>query len=257
MANPNPRKQRLARAKLDFVCEHGANVFAIHYACDSLGDALAPRITAIAVQNLANGTATSFSLYREAELAACERRQPSISEVERAMLDKFFGFLREHRRATFLHWKMSSTVYGFAALEDRYTLLGGAGGEIPHESQRVDLALLIEAIYGSDYAPRPHTRSLAEMNGLSLSGYIDGEREPAVFRGGDFKAVMSSSVRKAALLCEIAELARARELRTAKNLWQLNVGRVREAAEFVRDNPLQGIGGLLIIGAGVVAKLMV
>jgi hypothetical protein len=257
MANPSPKKQRLARARLDFVCEHAANVFAIHYACDSLGDALAPRITSIAVQNLADGTSSSFSLYQEAELAACNKRLPNISDVERTMLKKFFAFMQEHRRATFLHWKMNSTVYGFAALEDRYALLGGTGIAIPHESQRVDLALVIEAIYGTDYAPRPHTRSLAEMNGLSLSGYIDGDREPTVFRSGDFKAVMNSSVRKAALLCEIAELARSRELRTSKSMWQLNVGRVREAAEFIRDNPLQGIGGLLIIGAGVVAKFVI
>lgn len=47
-----------------------------------------------------------------------------------------------------------------------------------------------------------------------------------------------------------------REPRKFKSTEQLNAARLSELWRFVRDNPLQGVGGLLIILAGVISKFV-
>lgn len=248
MANPNPTRQRSARALLRSVLDQGANTFAIHYACQSLEAATTPRVTSIAIRNIGDGTSFTFSVHSEIELAAYAGREPTLNDVELAVLQRFYRFVASHSRAVFLHWNMRDDIYGFPALEHRYKLLSGGPPTPIHESQRVDLARLLKEIYGSNYAPRPHLKSIAEMNSLETSGLLDGKDEPSYFARGDTKALMASTVRKVTLLAEIAHLANDQTLKTAKNMWQMNAGRLREGWEFVRDNPLYGIGGIFIMG---------
>lgn len=248
MANPNPDRQRKARAELRSVLERGENAFAIHYACQSLEAATTPRVTSIAIRNLADGTSLTFSIHMEIELAAAEGRQPTLNDVELAVLRKFYQFVASHSRAVFLHWNMRDDIYGFPAIEHRYKMLTGQPPAPIHESQRVDLARIMKDIYGTGFAPKPHLKSLAEKNHLETAGLVDGKDEPAYFARGDTKALIASTVRKVTLIAEIAHLVDDQTLKTAKNMWQLNVGRVREGWEFVRDNPLYGLSGIFIMG---------
>ena len=81
---------------------------------------------------------------------------------------KFFRFVAINRHARFVHWKMRNATYGFAAIEHRYSVLGGGPIGIP-EMQRFDLAWLLEEIYGSDYVEAPHFETLARLNKLPLA----------------------------------------------------------------------------------------
>lgn len=245
MPNPNPRRQREARAKLRQAIEQGANAFLIHYACQKLTSCVTPRIVSIAVRNLLDGETITFSIHQEAE--ASGRSGPLgeavLDRLELSLLGKLSAFFGMHQRSLFLHWNMKDDVYGFAVIERRLSQLSGSKATLPvHRSQKINLAALMALIYGDDYAPRPHFESLAELNGFDLEGYLPGASEPEAFARGDYKAVMMSNIRKVALMAEIARCACDGSLRTTKNAWQLNAGKVREAYESILENPVYGIG---------------
>jgi hypothetical protein len=166
------------------------------------------------------------------------------------MLDKFFQFLTEHKRMTFVHWNMRDVKYGFAALEHRHSVLGGSP-YLPPDHQKIDLSMMMVALFGNDYLPRPHVENLARANGLSLIGYIKGDEEPIAFNHGQYSAVLQSTLCKVTLIADIAQLTYDGTLKTNANWWTQNVGRVREACELFDRNPVQAWAGLLFaVAAG-------
>ena len=250
MAAPHPERQRAARARLKALFAHPSSVFVVHYACQSFGQTQqqgSPRIAAIAVRNLDSGQTTSFSIHQELEL----RRLPSwnsqahLDELEGAMLARYFAFIRDHKGMRFLHWNMRDLKFGFAALEHRFAVLGGLPAAL-HDHQLLNLAMLIPEIYGSTYAPRPHLPHLARRNALTLTGFLDGKDEPAVFNRGEYSAVHQSVLCKVTIIADVAQLAENRTLKTNANWWVLNKGRLREAYEMCEDNPMRAL-----VGAGL------
>lgn len=260
MAAPNPKKQRDARAKLAELFAHPASVLVIHYACQSFTQpqpgAGSPRVASIAVRNLGTGETRSFSIHQETELAGMTSATGDalISELERGMLERYFRFAAEHKAMRFVHWNMRDVKFGFAALEHRGRVLGLAPYEI-HDSQKIDLAMLLSSIYGTDYAKRPHMESLARKNRFPTAGYVPGAEEPELFARGEYFAVLKSNLAKVALMGEIVEHAHNGTLRTDAGLWAMNFGRMREAYEFVADNPVYGIAMAIITGFGAALKL--
>src|SRR5262249_18383143 len=160
LAAPNPQRQREARETLARLLGHPAAVYVLHYACQSFdqpGGRGSPRVTAIAARNVGTGETVTFSINTEIELARLAPVEAllRLDGLERSMLDRFFEFLRINRAMRFVHWKMRDATYGFAAIEHRYTVLGGTPLSIP-ESQKTDLARLLVDIYGTHYVSRPH-----------------------------------------------------------------------------------------------------
>lgn len=264
MGAPNPVRQRAARRRLDELFARDSTVFVIHYACQSFNQSQAhgsPRIAAIAVRNLADGRTTTFSIHQELELGRVPPQAAfaHMDHLERSMLDRFNRFLAEHRHMTFVHWNMRDLKFGFAALEHRFSVLGGQPQNLAAH-QRFDLALLMPEVFGSAYAPRPHIEHLARMNGLTLTGYIPGDKEPGVFNTGEFSAVNQSTLCKVSLISDIARLVHSRTLKTQANWWTLNAGRVREAVEMFEDNPIRALAGILLgglmTGFTLVSRLM-
>jgi hypothetical protein len=263
MAAPNPERQRDARQTLERLLLAPQTVWVLHYACQSFapGQAIrSPRVTAIVARNLASGHTETFSLNAEAELL---KLNPvgvlsRLDQLERTMLDKFFGFLALNVRNNFLHWKMRSATYGFAAIEHRCAVLGGSPVQIP-EQQRYDLAVLIEEIYGTDYVKAPHFERLAKLNNIPLSGFLPGAKEAEAFKRSEYFAIQRSISAKVGLLADIAKRAGNKTLKTNASWYTMNVGRVREAVEAYRDNPVQAIGATLVTlltGAFAIWKLV-
>lgn len=254
MAPPNPARQREERGRLNKLFAQAAAVYVIHYACQSFSQPQhmgSPRIASIAVRNLANGATTSFSIHQELELGAIPRQ--ALDQPEKMMLDKFFQFLTEHKRMTFVHWNMRDVKYGFAALEHRHAVLGGSPYVLP-DHQKIDLSMMMVALFGSDYVSRPHVENLARANELSLVGYIKGEEEPIAFNHGQYSAVLQSTLCKVTLIADIAQLTYDGTLKTDATWWTRNVGRVREACELFDRNPVQAWAGLLFaVAAGTFA----
>jgi hypothetical protein len=69
-ASKRARRRRAAKKELDRLFEAPHSVLAIHYSCESFydrPDGSSPRITSIAVRNLASGQTVSFSIHQLAE----------------------------------------------------------------------------------------------------------------------------------------------------------------------------------------------
>lgn len=252
MPAPNPARQRAAREKLDALFAHPSSVFVIHYACQSF-DAEAslgsPRVTAIAARNLDSGDTSVFSIHIEAELRRLAPVQvlSQLDELERVTLGKFFAFLASNRSARFVHWNMRDALFGFAAVEHRYRVLGREPFCLP-EAQKLDLARLLINVYGGGYAEKPHIESLAQRNELDLQGYLPGAVEAEAFERGNYALVQRSVLAKVRLKFDILHLAHDRALKTRANWWTLNTGRIREAVEMFEDNPVRAIAGLGFAG---------
>lgn len=239
MAAPNPTRQRSERQRLEGLFARPEAAYVVHYACQSFfrPQQGSPRVASIALRNLGNGATDSFSIHRELEIFA-KGHQPTLDDLERSMLEKYFQFIAAHKGMTFVHWNMRDMTFGFAALEHRYEVLGGNPYVLPNHN-KIDLAIVITNIYGTDYLPRPHFESVAKRNNLSLAGYIPGGEEPDAFSNGEYFQVLQSTLCKVALIGEVARLAFDRTLKTNATLWTLNVGRFREACELFDRNPVQ------------------
>lgn len=259
MAAPNPRRQRAARERLDELFAHPRSVLVIHYACQSFNgpqEQGSPRVAAIAVRNLGTGETRSFSIHEEIELRSltADSARERLSELEAAMLARFFRFAAENKAMRFVHWNMRDVKFGFPALEHRARVLGVEPYEV-HDSQKFDLAMLLASIYGTDYAKRPHMESLARKNRLPLAGYVPGRDEPDLFERGEYFAVLRSSLAKVTLMADVVVHAHDGTLKTSAGLWTMNFGRVREAYELVAENPVYGLGMGIVTGFGIFLKL--
>jgi hypothetical protein len=265
MTAPNPQRQRAAKARLAQLFAQPSTVYVVHYACQSFRSAEtqgSPRVAAIAVRNLDSGQTESFSIHQELELAGIPPRAAGqyIDRLERAMLDRYFDFLAHDRGMRFVHWNMRDLTFGFAALEHRHARLGGSPYQLP-EHQRHDLAIVTADIYGTDYLPRPHLKSLAARNGISLAGYLEGQQEPDAFNHGAFFAVLQSTQCKVTIIAGVCHRIHDNTLATNASKWTRNVGTVREAVQMFENNPVKAYAGLvfgaLSAGFALVWKLLV
>lgn len=259
MAAPNPKRQRAARERLSELFAHPKSVLVIHYACQSFNQPQgtgSPRVAAIAVRNLGTGETRAFSIHEEIELRAlvAEAAPDRMSELEAGMLARFFRFATENKAMRFVHWNMRDMKFGFPAIEHRARVLGVEPYEV-HDSQKFDLAMLLASIYGTDYARRPHMETLARRNKLPLAGYVSGKEEPELFARGEYFAVLRSSLAKVTLMADVLAHAHDGTLKTNAGLWTMNFGRVREAYEFVAENPVIGLGTVVVTAFGAALKL--
>ncbi len=251
MAAPDPNRQRQARERLTKLFAQRQTAFVVHYACDTIFGPNSARVTSIVARNLGDGSTHTFSLHQEAELQrlAPARALQCLDDLERAALEKFVAFLGSHQRATYVHWNMRDSTYGFAALEHRYQCLGGSSTLPVHDSQKLDLAIVLNDIYGENYVPRPHIEHLAKMNALTVDGFVSGKDEPELLQKGQLKSILVSNTRKATLIAEIAQLAHDYRLLTDKGWWELNGGRLREAYEAVKLNPAYAVAAICTAAA--------
>lgn len=122
--------RKRAKRQLSDLFNRADQVIIIHYSCESFydrPDGSSPRITSIAVRNLASGQTTSFSIHQMAE----RKRYPKdiiekkYNELEKVMLDEFYKYVYSHSTHIWLHWNMRDMYYGFHAIAHRYKVLGG------------------------------------------------------------------------------------------------------------------------------------
>src|SRR4051794_38924389 len=74
-----------------------------------------------------------------------------LLDLEREMLEEFYGLVRSTSRHRWLHWNMGSISYGFPALAQRFCALGGTPVDVPH-NRLINLARVLKAALGETYA---------------------------------------------------------------------------------------------------------
>jgi hypothetical protein len=257
MSAPNPKRQRLALAALDWLFGDAANVWVIHYSRESFYDrpeGRSPRITSIAVRKLDSGQTVSFSIHQIAERQGVSPVEIAAryDDLEKKMLHDFFGHISSHQGMKYLHWNMRDINYGFAAIEHRYRVLGGDPFVIP-DDRKIDLARLLIDIYGVGYIRHPRLESLLAKNDIKPLDFMSGAQEAAAFKNGNFVGLHQSTLRKVDVAAGIAGLVHDQALKTDTTWWQMHGGRVRTALIWMTENKtFQLIAGLAsIVGLGL------
>lgn len=259
MSLPNPARQKAARDKLDQLFANPEQVFAIHYACQSFYQAnqlASTRIGCISLRQLASGQVTTFSIAKMAEL---RRWSPADipanwDSLERTMLGEFYEFVRTNKSARFLHWNMRDDTFGFGAIAHRYEVLGRRPEEI-HEHHRIDLARLLNEIYGDHYVKeRGKLDGLAKRNGLASSDTLPGAEEAAALEQGQFRLVQMSTQSKVKLISDIANRTHDRTLKTDAGLVTTHGVPFRLMIRRLIENPGYTIASGLVGGFVVVFK---
>ncbi len=251
MPLPNPARQKAARDKLAAVLAHPPSVYAIHYACQSFGEASdagsSLRTICIALRQFDTGQSTTLSIAKIAELAriAPDQIPRYLDYLERTMLGEFFAFVLAARGAKYVHWHMRDDRFGFAALEHRFAVLKGRSEHIPDEN-RIDLARLVPDIYGDGYiVGTAKLQALAERNGFAMSGFLPGAAEAEAVTAGRYRDVLASTLTKVRVIADIAERANAHTLVTDAGLIARHAGPMRLMLRKLAENP-----GYTIASAG-------
>lgn len=187
------------------------NYLIIHYSCESfydIQDGHTPRITSIAVYDYATAQTDSFSIHKMAEKAHVEMKDIAShhDELERAMLDEFFSYAKEHGHVFWIHWSMRDMNYGFKAIEHRYSVLGGTPYKIPDE-KKVDLSRLLIHCYGDKYTEHPRMETLFAANDVNVKDYLNGKQEAAAFSNHEYVKLHMSTLRKVDAFASVLNLA--------------------------------------------------
>lgn len=249
--------QRLKRRKnvvhkMDSLLEQAATTLVVHYSCESFydkTDGKTPRITTIAVRNLASGQTDSFSIHQIAE-----EQQIQFADIanhydilEKQMLDRYFDFVRSRQHYSWVHWNMRDVNYGFAAIEHRYRVLGGDPIMIP-EDRKFDLARALVDLYGVGYIGHPRLESIIKKNNITDKDFLVGAQEAEAFEKKEFVRLHQSTLRKVDTLANLFERTSNKSLKT-NSTWAEQYGFTPSVvAEWAKEHWLVT---WLVVGGGV------
>ncbi|MER9052560.1 hypothetical protein [Mesorhizobium sp. M0410] len=257
MTAPDANRQKEAWREIDSIFSDAKNTWVIHYSCESFYDRIegrSPRVTSIAVRKLSDAQTHSFSIHQIAERqgVAFGEIEQHYDRLERLMLDAFFSFVGSYRNSHFMHWNMRDANYGFAAIEHRYTVLGGTSVVIDDERKH-DLSRIIINIYGKGYISHPRMESLIEKNQIRPLDFMTGSQEAAAFEERNFSGLHQSTLRKVDILANLATLVKDRSLRTNTTRWEMHGGRIRTSVSWVLENKLVAFFASIasIVGLGL------
>lgn len=194
------RRRKQALERLNDLARKEEHVLLVHYSCESFYDrpeGQTPRVTSIAVRNYSSGQTVSFSIHKIAEIQHIPFKEieNNYNDREKEMLDEFFAYLKERRTHIWVHWNMRDINFGFPALEHRYRVLGG-DPVILEDTQKVYLARLLIAMYGTRYIGHPRRESLIKNNKITDLGFLSGKEEADAFDSKDYVKLHQSTLRK-------------------------------------------------------------
>jgi len=204
-------RHKKAREVFQRIDANPQNHLIIHYSCESfygLNDGHSPRITSIAVYDFSTGQTDSFSIHKMAERqhVAMSDIEGRYDDLERAMLDEFFVYAKEHPMFYWVHWNMRDINYGFKAIEHRYAVLGGNPYRIP-DDHKIDLARLLLDCYGAGYTEHPRMEKLLKQNDIEVKDYLSGPKEAEAFAKHEYVKLHMSTLRKVDLFANILKRA--------------------------------------------------
>jgi len=234
------QSRKHARDQLKKLVANAANSVVVHYSCESFfntKDGRSPRITSIAVRNLESAQSTSFSIHQYAEISNIENVciGANYESIEKEMLQEFFEYMRTHQGLTWVHWNMRNINYGFAALEHRCKVLGGAPFVLD-DAKKVDAARYVNDIYGRKYAHNPKIIDLTELNGFNDTHLLSGAQEAEAFEKDEYLKLHQSTLRKVDILSYTVDLAANGSLKTRASFWSVYGVHPKILVELIREH---------------------
>ncbi len=261
MSAPSLKRQQQGWSTIDRIFGDAENFWVVHYSCESFYDrpeGRSPRITSIAVKKFDSGQTVSFSIHQVAErlhvlFGGITNR---YDELERQMLDEFFGHVGTHRGMQYLHWNMRDISYGFAALEHRHRVLGGDPFTID-DQHKFDLAKLLIDIYGAGYSGHPRLVNISQIKRIAPLNFLTGPQEAEAFETQNYVGLHQSTLRKVDVIANIAAHVFDRNLRTNTSWWEMHGGRVRALVSWaVEHKAITFIASLASIGGAVLTIVL-
>ncbi len=210
------------------------NFYIIHYSCQSLYDdneELSPRITSIAITHFATEQTVSFSTHAIAEELRIPRENVIVrfDEIEEALLQGFYSFVRDRRDKYWVHWNMRNLTYGFEHLEHRYRVLGHGDAPVIPVERRINLNSILVDRYGDNYAPNPKMKPFMEMNGELHRHFLTGAEEVQAFRSSEFIRMHNSTLCKVGFFHRVISLLIKGKLKTRSRGWGVRLDNLFES----------------------------
>jgi hypothetical protein len=122
------------------------------------------------------------------------------------MLKQYFEFVQQHLQYLLIHWNMRDSNYGFFAIENRFSVLGGAPISIL-DGKKIDLSRLLVNCYGRNYIGHPRLEKLIDKNRMTKKDFLNGAEEAEAFENKRYIKLRSSTLRKIDLFSSIIHAA--------------------------------------------------
>ena len=78
-------------------------------------------------------------------------------------------------------------------------------------------------------------KNIIEKNGISIKDFIEGKREPEVFKNKEFTKLHLSTLRKVQAMADLLDLVIARKLKTNSKWYERSGLTVQGVYEYVRE----------------------
>ena len=253
------KKRSAALKKVAELDQKSETCVVIHYSCESFydkTDGKTPRVTSIAVRNLASGQTESFSIHKVAEQKKIDfsNIESNYDSLEKDMLEEFYAHVAKTKHCTWIHWNMRDINYGFPAIEHRFKVLGGTSIDIPEE-RKFDLARALVDIFGVQCINHPRLENLIKLNKMTARDFLAGKDEADAFTNKEFVKLHQSTLRKADIMANIFERVSDGSIKTNakwKDIYGLSPDSI---VSYARQHWIVSALGVLSTVLGVVAKL--
>ena len=234
------QRRRKSIERINNIIKNAESTLVIHYSCESFydrEDGTSPRITSIAIRNLASGQTDSYSIHQvaEEERISLENIDNYYNMLEKKMLKRFFDFVTTHKHFTWIHWNMRDVNYGFAAIEHRYRVLGGKPVQIS-EANKFDISRALVDLYGVSYIEHPRLESLMQKNKITNKDFLSGKSEAEAFDKKLFIKLHQSTLRKVDNIANIFERAADGTLKTNASWREQHGYTLQSAIEYIQNH---------------------
>lgn len=254
------RLRQAAKKELAGILNDATRAVIIHYSCESFydrPDGASPRITSIAVRNLASGQTTSLSIHQNAERLSVphDAIEARYNELEKTMLEEFYAYVDVRKDYHWVHWCMRNMNYGFAAIAHRCKVLGGTPADIP-ESRLHDLARILVDLFGPSYVGHPRLTRLIEVNTISNLDFLTGADEADAFVKRQYVRLHQSTLRKVDVMSNIIGRLAAGTLKTQARWRDIHGTWLGYFLEVAHEHP--AVAGISLLGsvASIVGLLL-
>lgn len=210
-----------SQAALDKIRRFRTKCFVIHYSSQSLYDdreGHSPRIANIVIRHLEREQTISFAAHLIAERIGVpkDKVEERYDEIEEHLLTSFYEFVRNEKGSIWLHWNMKNMVFGFDLLAHRYYVLTGGNAPNIDLDDRINIASMLQGLFGSDYVKDPKIPNLMKANGGIWRDFISGADEVEAFREGEFSKLHASTLAKVTFFGWVVDRVLDRKLKFDK-----------------------------------------
>lgn len=171
----------------------------MHYATTDF-DVEPIKITSISVKDFASGHVESFTVNEKT--------------TEEQILKDFLSHMRKLKNYTIVTWNQKSAQYGPQQIRNRCKELG-VSKSLPFSIEDVvDLDEIFGKEFGHEYIGHPKLQKLAELNNITLTGFVNGKQQIEFFHQNEYKKLENSVIRKTTTIYRFLTLSFENNLKT-------------------------------------------